>query len=294
MLLGRDFLVLGAALLSLGCAGMKDEQTWHGAVDRQAGQLGYRNWIVISEASFPAQSRPGVRQVTASADIPEVLDYVLKALEQTENVRPQIYLPRELRSLENDFAPGVDELRKRLQTSIHGHETTELEQQSLLTLLEDANRSFDVLVIRTTTALPYSSVFIELQPGYWDVDSETRLRERIERERLQKSCDRSKIVHSPRVSRKEEELRQEREDAWVGDAVLALFARQFVLRERNSMDGEWFTRLTSNDFLSAFGNPTRVEAGIGKIYLQGGLAAAFTWMDAELVPLFRKQIAKKG
>jgi D-ribose pyranose/furanose isomerase RbsD len=186
MLLGRDFLVLGAALLSLGCAGMKDEQTWHGAVDRQAGQLGYRNWIVISEASFPAQSRPGVRQVTASADIPEVLDYVLKALEQTENVRPQIYLPRELRSLENDFAPGVDELRKRLQTSIHGHETTELEQQSLLTLLEDANRSFDVLVIRTTTALPYSSVFIELQPGYWDVDSETRLRERIERERLQK------------------------------------------------------------------------------------------------------------
>ena len=109
-----------------------------------------------------------------------------------------------------------------------------------------------------------------------------------------KSCDLSKIVHSPRVSRKEEELRQEREDAWVGDAVLALFARQFVLRERNSMDGEWFTRLTSNDFLSAFGNPTRVEAGIGKIYLQGGLDAAFTWMDAELVPLFRKQIAKKG
>ena len=28
--------------------------------------------------------------------------------------------------------------------------------------------------------------FLELQPGYWDVDSETRLREKIERERLQK------------------------------------------------------------------------------------------------------------
>jgi hypothetical protein len=80
----------------------------------------------------------------------------------------------------------MDELRKRLTSSLHGHETTELEQQSLLTLLEDANRSFDVLVIRTTTALPYSSVFLELQPRYWDVDSETRLRERIERERAQK------------------------------------------------------------------------------------------------------------
>ena len=97
-----------------------------------------------------------------------------------------------------------------------------------------------------------------------------------------------------RVSRKDEELRQEREAAWVGDAVLALFARQFVLRERQTMDGEWFTRLTSNEFLSAFGNPTRVEAGIGKRYLEGGLEAAFEWMHAELIPLFRKQIAKRG
>ncbi len=101
-------------------------------------------------------------------------------------------------------------------------------------------------------------------------------------------------MHSLRVSRKDEELRQEREAAWVGDAVLALFARQYVLRERNAMDGEWFTCLTSNDFLSAFGNPTRVEASIGKLYLAGGLDAAFAWMDAELIPLFRKQIARKG
>ncbi|MFT4176322.1 MAG: ribonuclease III domain-containing protein [Luteolibacter sp.] len=95
------------------------------------------------------------------------------------------------------------------------------------------------------------------------------------------------------MSRKDEELRQEREQAWIGDAVLALFARQFVLRERNAMDGEWFTRLTSNEFLSAFGNPTRVEASIGRRYLEGGLDSAFAWMDAELVPLFRKQIAKR-
>lgn len=99
-------------------------------------------------------------------------------------------------------------------------------------------------------------------------------------------------MHATRVSRKDDDLRQEREAAWVGDAVLALFARQFVLRERDSMDGEWFTRLTSNEFLSAFGNPTRVEASIGKIYLEGGLDAAFAWMEANLIPLFRRQMAK--
>ena len=96
------------------------------------------------------------------------------------------------------------------------------------------------------------------------------------------------------MSPKAEELRLEREAAWIGDAVLALFARQFVLRERNAMDGEWFTRLTSNDFLSAFGNPTRVEASIGKLYKADGLEAAFAWMDAELIPLFRKQIVRKS
>ena len=96
-----------------------------------------------------------------------------------------------------------------------------------------------------------------------------------------------------RVSRKADDLRLEREAAWIGDAVLALFARQFVLRERQTMDGEWFTRLTSNEFLSAFGNPTRVEAGIGRLYQEGGLDAAFGWMETHLIPLFRKQIAAK-
>ena len=186
MVFCRLFLVLMAALLALGCADLRQEPEWKAAINRQVGQLGYRNWIVIAEASFPAHSRPGVRQVSASVEIPEALDYVLGTLEQTETVRPQIYVPRELRSVENDFAPGIDEFRKQLSGSLHGHEPTELDQQSLLTLLEDANRSFDVLVIRTPTALPYSSVFLELRPGYWDVDSETRLRDRIERERTQK------------------------------------------------------------------------------------------------------------
>lgn len=182
----RWVLAAGVTLLSCGCMGTQPERNWQSAVGQQAAQLGYRNWIVIAEASFPAQNRPGIHQVNASVDVPEALDYVLRALEQTETLRPQIYLTRELRSVENDFAPGIETHRKHLKSALHGHETTELDQQSLLTLMEDANRSFDVLVIRTQSALPYASVFIELQPGYWDATAEGRLRERIERERTQK------------------------------------------------------------------------------------------------------------
>jgi L-fucose mutarotase/ribose pyranase (RbsD/FucU family) len=174
------------AVVCAGCVSMSGSTDWKGSVNRQVNQLGYRNWIVVSEASFPAHSRHGVHQVNADAEIPEVVDYVLNALEQTQNVRPKVYLTREMRAVENDFAPGIDQMRQRIAESLHGHEATELDQQSLITLLESANHSYDVLVIRTPTALPYTSVFMELQPGYWDAESEDRLRERIRRERMEK------------------------------------------------------------------------------------------------------------
>ena len=90
-----------------------------------------------------------------------------------------------------------------------------------------------------------------------------------------------------------EALKIEREAAWIGDAVLALYAREFVLRERKCMDGVWFTHLTSNEFLSAFGNPTSVEAIIGRIYRDQGLAAAHAHIEAEYLPMFKKQIVRK-
>jgi D-ribose pyranose/furanose isomerase RbsD len=182
----RLMIVACSTCLFSGCAFMGSGNTWQAAVDNQVAQLGYRNWIVIAESSFPAQNRSGMRQISAPVEVPEAVDYVLQALERTESVRQQVYLARELRSVENDYAPGIDTMRESLRESLHGHEATELDQQSLMTLLADANRSYDVLVIRTQTALPYSSVFMELKPGYWDPDSESRLRERIEHERMQK------------------------------------------------------------------------------------------------------------
>ena len=186
MRIGQCLMVLGLAVSSLGCGLVRYGNTWKVAVANQVDQLGDRNWIVIAEASLPAQNRPGIRQVTTNVESPEVLDYVLSTLEQTQRVRPQIYLTRELRALDNEFTPGIDEHRRQLTTALRFHETTELEQQSLLTLLEDASRSFNVLVIRTPTTLPYTSVFIELTPGYWDAESEMRLRERISHERMDK------------------------------------------------------------------------------------------------------------
>lgn len=173
-------------LFVAGCGFLPRQEGWRDALEMQTAQLGYRNWIVIAEASFPAHSRPGVRQINATEEIPAVVDEVLRTLEKTEHVTPRIYIAREMRAVENDYAPGIDEFREQLKPALHAHETTELENQSLVTLIEDATKTFDVLVIRTTTALPYTSVFMELQPGYWNADSESALREKLDRQRMEK------------------------------------------------------------------------------------------------------------
>ena len=87
--------------------------------------------------------------------------------------------------------------------------------------------------------------------------------------------------------------RTEREQAWIGDAVLGLFARRWILSREGRMDAEMFARLSSNHFLSAIGNPTAVEAKIGRRYQSGGLEAAFAHIESELVPLFLQQEKKR-
>ena len=180
------FTFIAALLAFVGCAPLPEGNDWRGSVNHQVNQLGYQNWIIITEASFPARNRPGFRQINADEEVAEVVDYVLNALEETQHVRPRIYLTRELRSVDNNFAPGIEDMRKRITTALHGYEPTELDQQSLLTLTDSANKNFEVLVIRTPTALPYTSVFMELQPGYWDAESEDRLRGTIEQEKREK------------------------------------------------------------------------------------------------------------
>lgn len=89
----------------------------------------------------------------------------------------------------------------------------------------------------------------------------------------------------------------EKEEAWVGDAVLGLFARQWILAhpelERTLPRQELYSRLTCNQFLSGFGEPTAVEASIGRRYRAEGLEATFAWLETKLVPAFQKQLQRR-
>lgn len=82
-----------------------------------------------------------------------------------------------------------------------------------------------------------------------------------------------------------------RAQAWVGDAVLALYVREWILSFNNGrIDGALFVEFTSNNFLRLTGNATGVEAIIGRIYKQDGLQAANNWIDEHLRPLMEQRL----
>ena len=83
------------------------------------------------------------------------------------------------------------------------------------------------------------------------------------------------------------------QEAWIGDAVLSLYARSKILREDGHVNAERLIRMTSNQFLTALGEPSEVEAELGRAYRGEGLDAAFEWIEARIIPLFAKQEANR-
>ena len=89
---------------------------------------------------------------------------------------------------------------------------------------------------------------------------------------------------------------EKRTQAWIGDAVLALYARQWILKQSGlsrTEQSDIFKQLTSNRFLASFGEPTLIEAEIGKCYQGDGLEAAFNYIEKTFIPCFKKQQANR-
>lgn len=178
------YIVLPLVVMIAGCAATSQPaKPWLGTLRHELNYLGARNWIVVAEAAFPIQSRRGLRVIQIDGEIPEIVDGVEQVIEEKHHVKPRLYVTSEIGSVPYDYAPGIKNFRKQLKSALHGRETVELDNEMLMRMLNDTSKTYRVLVIKSRTALPYSSVFMELGSGYWDAESESALREGMEKKK---------------------------------------------------------------------------------------------------------------
>ena len=78
-----------------------------------------------------------------------------------------------------ELAPGADAVRAGLREALADLAPEPVLHAELIARLGSVAQAFSVLVIKTTGTVPYSSVFVELDCGYWSAESEAALRARM-------------------------------------------------------------------------------------------------------------------
>lgn len=150
---------------------------WKNELNKQLQLFGHRNWILVVDAAYPLQSNPAVKTVVTGAGHLEVITEVLAATEEVKHVAPDIYLDKEIDFVPEKEAPGMDEFRSKLQDVLLGKKVEKVLHEEMIAQIDEAAELFHVLVLKTNFLLPYSSVFINLNCGYWTTEQEERMRE---------------------------------------------------------------------------------------------------------------------
>lgn len=150
---------------------------WKETLNETLPLLGHRNWIVIADSAYPWQVSPGVTTINTGATQEEVTTAVLQSLSGTKHVKPMISIDRELEFVPEDAAPGVSAYREKLAGILAGSEITKLPHEEIIAKLDEAGKTFHVLLLKTNMTIPYTSVFLQLECGYWNAGAEKRLRD---------------------------------------------------------------------------------------------------------------------
>jgi hypothetical protein len=139
--------------------------------------FGHRNWIVVSDSAYPAQSKPGIETLVANAGQIEVVRKVQAAIAACKHVRANIYFDKELGFVSESDAPGILDYQRQLETLLGGSSARQLPHEEIIAKLDQSSQVFRILIIKTDMTIPYTSVFFELDCGYWPAAAEQRLRQ---------------------------------------------------------------------------------------------------------------------
>jgi hypothetical protein len=104
----------------------------------------------------------------------------MTAIQAAKHIRPNIYVDTELDFVAESDAPGISKLRKELQVCFDEAAVHRMQHEDIIAKLDQTGSLFEILVVKSSLTIPYTSVFFELDCGYWDEAAEQRLRKMMQ------------------------------------------------------------------------------------------------------------------
>jgi hypothetical protein len=160
--------------------------SWQAKVKQELPLLGHRNWILIVDSAYPLQTSPGVETVETNADLTEVTREVLLDLDHSIHVRPIVYMDAELPFVPEQDAAGVMQYRREIKAVLQNRDINTLPHEQIIGKVDEIGKTFHILVLKTKLAVPYSSVFLQLNCKYWSDAAEENLRSAMKQSRSNK------------------------------------------------------------------------------------------------------------
>jgi hypothetical protein len=154
---------------------------WRSKLQQELPLLGHRNWIAVVDSAYPLQTSAGIETIETDADQLDVVRAVLDQLGKAKHVRPVIFTDSELKLVPESDAAGVTAYREALSNLLKTSGAQSLPHEQIISKLDEAGKTFHILVLKTRMTIPYTSVFMRLDCGYWSEEQEKRLREKMER-----------------------------------------------------------------------------------------------------------------
>lgn len=152
------------------------QTAWREELARKLPEMGHRNWILVVDAAYPLQSNPGITTFVTNEDQLVVLKEVLDAIKQAPHVSPDIFLDQEIDFVPEEEVSGIKKYKKQLDRLIEDEKVSKVLHEQLIEIVDEAAQSFQIVVLKTNMTVPYTSVFVRLDCGYWDAEQEQQMR----------------------------------------------------------------------------------------------------------------------
>ena len=170
---------ISLAILALGGVSLAQTANWRTRLHDELPLLGHRNWIAVVDSAYPLQTSAGIETIETDSEQLDVVSAVLGELGKVKHVRPVIFTDAELKAVPETDAAGVSAYRDALIKVLGARDAQSLPHEQIIAKLDEAGRTFHVLVLKTNLTIPYTSVFLRLDCGYWSDEQEQRLRKKL-------------------------------------------------------------------------------------------------------------------